>query len=69
MASLLANFPDRAGAAAGIAIATQFGLGALTSILVSSLNATSPLPMALIVGATGLGSLLALSLTSKTQAA
>lgn len=68
MASLLAHFPDRAGAASGIAIATQFGLGGLSSSIVSSLNDPSPLTMALIVGVTGLGALLALALTRSATA-
>ncbi|NLW03853.1 MAG: Bcr/CflA family multidrug efflux MFS transporter [Pseudomonadaceae bacterium] len=65
MASLLASFPDRAGAAAGIAIAAQFGLGALASFLVSSLHDGTPFTMALLVGLTGVGSFAALLLTRK----
>lgn len=65
MASLLASFPDRAGAAAGIAIAAQFGLGALASFLVSSLHDGTPFTMALLVGLTGVGSFTALLLTRK----
>lgn len=63
MASLLAHFPDRAGAAAGIAVATQFGLGALASALVSTLHDGTPFTMSLLVGITGVGSLAALLLT------
>lgn len=63
MAGLLAAFPERAGAAAGVAISTQFGLGALASILVSWLHQGSPLLMASIMAVTGVGALLALSLT------
>lgn len=63
MAGLLAAFPDRAGAAAGVAIATQFGLGALASSLVSWLHQGSPLLMASIMAVTGVGALLALRLT------
>ncbi|HEY6611251.1 MAG TPA: Bcr/CflA family multidrug efflux MFS transporter [Pseudomonas sp.] len=63
VASLLARFPKQAGAAAGLAVAMQFGLGTAASALVSALHDGSPLPMSLVVGATGIGSLLALLLT------
>ncbi|SFX18882.1 Bcr/CflA family multidrug efflux MFS transporter [Marinospirillum alkaliphilum] len=66
MASLLSHFPERAGAAAGIAVACQFGLGAVASGLVSWLHDGSPLAMALVIGATGLGSLVALTLTRQS---
>lgn len=69
MASLLARFPEQAGAAAGIAVACQFGLGAIASSLVSALHDGSPLVMALLVGLTGCGSLAALLLTRKSAAA
>lgn len=65
MASLLSRFPERAGAAAGIAISTQFGLGAIASSLVSALHDGTPLTMSLMVGLTGVGSLAALLLTRK----
>ncbi|GAA0691277.1 Bcr/CflA family multidrug efflux MFS transporter [Marinobacterium maritimum] len=63
MASLLSRYPEQAGAAAGLAVACQFGLGALASSVTSALHDGSPLPMTLIIGLTGVGSLLALSLT------
>ncbi|SDS96253.1 Bcr/CflA family multidrug efflux MFS transporter [Pseudomonas oryzae] len=63
VASLLARFPRQAGAAAGLAVALQFGLGTACSALVGALHDGSPLPMSLVVGAAGLGSLLALLLT------
>lgn len=63
VASLLARFHKQAGAAAGLAVALQFGLGTAASALVSALHDGSPLPMSLVVGATGIGSLLALLLT------
>ncbi len=63
MASLLSRYPEQAGAAAGLAVACQFGLGALASSATSALHDGSPLPMTLIIGFTGVGSLLALSLT------
>ncbi|MBV0934241.1 Bcr/CflA family multidrug efflux MFS transporter [Marinobacterium weihaiense] len=63
MASLLSRYPQQAGAAAGLAVACQFGLGALASSTTSALHDGSPLPMTLIIGLTGIGSLLALTLT------
>lgn len=63
VASLLARFPGQAGAAAGLAVALQFGLGTVCSALVSALHDGSPLPMSLVIGSAGIGSLLALLLT------
>ena len=63
VASLLAHFPRQAGAAAGLAVALQFGLGTACSALVSALHDGSPLPMSLVVGGAGIGCLLALQLT------
>ncbi|RAU18905.1 Bcr/CflA family drug resistance efflux transporter [Nitrincola tibetensis] len=63
MASLLSRFPEQAGAAAGIAVATQFGLGALASGLVSWLHDGTPWVMSWIIGLLGCGSLMALLLT------
>ncbi|BCG24701.1 Bcr/CflA family drug resistance efflux transporter [Pseudomonas tohonis] len=59
LASLLAEFPQRAGAAAGLAVATQFGLGTAASALVGSFYDGTPLPMALVMGGCGAGCLLA----------
>ncbi|MBR9884304.1 MAG: Bcr/CflA family multidrug efflux MFS transporter [Oceanospirillales bacterium] len=66
MASLLARYPQQAGAAAGLAVSTQFGLGALSSSLAGSLHDSTPLPMALIMGLCGIGALSALMLTRKS---
>ncbi len=66
MASLLGRYPQQAGAAAGLAVACQFGLGALASSMTSALHDGSPLPMTLIIGLCGAGSLLALVLTRRT---
>jgi len=65
MASLLSRYPQQAGAAAGLAVACQFGLGALASSAASALHDGTPLPMALIIGLTGCGSLAALALTRR----
>ena len=59
LACLLAAFPQQAGAAAGLAVALQFGLGTACSALVGALHDGTPLPMSLVMGATGVGSLLA----------
>ncbi|MBR9829000.1 MAG: Bcr/CflA family multidrug efflux MFS transporter [Oceanospirillales bacterium] len=67
MASLLSHYPQQAGAAAGLAVACQFGLGAVASSLTGALHDGSPLPMTLIIGVTGIGSLLALALTRSRQ--
>jgi len=67
VASLLARFPKQAGAAAGLAVAGQFGLGTAGSALVSALHDGSPLPMSLVVGGAGIGSLLALRLTRRPE--
>lgn len=57
VASLLALYPKQAGAAAGLAVAGQFAMGAGFSALVSSLADGTPLPMCLTIAAAGLGSL------------
>jgi len=63
IATLMRLYTDNAGAAAGIAVATQFGLGALLSLLASNLYDGTDFYMSLIIGLCGLGSLLALLLT------
>lgn len=68
-ASLMTQFPDNAGAAAGLAVAVQFGLGAVMSLLVSALYEGTPFAMTLIVGLCGLGSVAALSLTRHNMTA
>ncbi len=62
-ASLMNLYSNNSGAAAGLAIAIQFGLGALASIIVSRLYDGTPLFMSLLVGITGMLSLAALLLT------
>ena len=64
-ASLMSQFPDNAGAATGLAIAAQFGLGALMSLIVGKLYDGTPFAMTLIVGLCGLGAMAALRLTHK----
>lgn len=67
VASLLAHFPRQAGAAAGLAVSCQFGLGFALSLLVSTLHDGGPMHMALVVGGSGVGCLLALSLTRSSR--
>lgn len=62
-ASLMNIYSNNAGAAAGLAVATQFGLGALASVIISRLYDGTPLFMSLLVGSTGMLSLTALLLT------
>lgn len=62
IASLLARFPQQAGSAAGLAVASQFGLGTAFSALISATHDGSPLPMSLVMGGAGIGCLLALLL-------
>ncbi|MBP6863219.1 MAG: Bcr/CflA family multidrug efflux MFS transporter [Neisseriaceae bacterium] len=53
IAQLMALFPRQAGAAAGLAVATQFGLGACFSFLVSQFSAVDPLPMVGVIAVAG----------------
>ena len=57
VASLLALYPRQAGAAAGLAVACQFALGALFSALVSALADGTPRPVGLTLALAGLGCL------------
>lgn len=59
LACLMSLYPREAGAAAGLAVAAQFGLGMLCSALVSAAHDGSAVPMTIIMAATGTGSLLA----------
>lgn len=67
LARLLGDFPERAGAAAGLAVATQFGLGMLASAWASAWHDGTPLPMTLIIAVTGVGSALAYWLACATH--
>lgn len=58
VASLLKLFPANAGAATGLAVATQFAMGSAFSALVGSLTDGSPRPMCLVIAAAGAGSVL-----------
>lgn len=58
VASLLKRFPENAGAAAGLAVATQFALGAAFSAWVGGLAHDSPRPMCMVIAAAGIGSAL-----------
>jgi len=67
IASLMRAYPDNAGAAAGLAVAAQFGLGALLSVLVSHLYDGTDFYMSVIVGLCGFASFMALLLTRKSE--
>jgi len=58
VASLLKLFPNNAGAAAGLAVSSQFALGAAFSAWVGSLADGSPRPMCWVIAAAGAGSVL-----------
>ncbi len=55
IASLMSLFPRNAGAASGLAVAAQFGLGALIAMLASSLYDGTPVAMMAVIGACCLG--------------
>jgi DHA1 family bicyclomycin/chloramphenicol resistance-like MFS transporter len=65
IARLMALFPERAGAAAALAVVGQFGLGALASAGVGVLSDGSPLAMCLVVALYGAGSNIALFVTRR----
>ena len=69
VASLMGLFPQRAGAAAALAVAGQFGLGALASTVVGGLHDGTPLPMSYVVAICGIGSFAALRLASRCEPA
>lgn len=68
LARLFAVFPEQAGAAAGLAVATQFGLGMLASAWVSAWHDGTPLPMTVIIACTGIGSALAYAVACRRRA-
>lgn len=57
VASLLALYPKQAGAAAGLAVAGQFAMGAGFSALVSAMADGSPFPMCGVIAIAGVGCL------------
>lgn len=62
LASLLAHFPQQAGAAAGLAVSLQFGLGMVWSALVGWFHDGSPAAMSILIGISGVGCLAAFRL-------
>ena len=58
-ARLMALFPDNAGAAVATFGAGQFGLGALASLAVSAMHDGTPFAMCVVIGVTGVGTLIA----------
>lgn len=65
LASLMRLYPDNAGAATGLAVAAQFGLGALLSMLISTIYDGTDFYMSVVVGLCGLASFSVLLLTRK----
>jgi len=65
LASLLAHFPQRAGAAAGLAVSLQFGLGMVFSALAGALHDGTAAPMSILIGASGIGCFAAFKLASR----
>ncbi|MHA6196190.1 Bcr/CflA family multidrug efflux MFS transporter [Pseudomonas wadenswilerensis] len=65
VASLLALYPRQAGAAAGLAVACQFALGAAFSAVVGALADGTPRPMCLTLAVAGLGCLLCYRLIAR----
>lgn len=65
LANLLAHFPLQAGAAAGLAVSLQFGLGMLFSGLVGVLHDGTAAPMSILMGTSGIGCLAAFRLASR----
>ncbi|WP_061242303.1 Bcr/CflA family multidrug efflux MFS transporter [Ectopseudomonas composti] len=55
LASLLAHFPHQAGAAAGLAVSLQFGLGMLSSALAGVFHDGTAAPMSILIGISGIG--------------
>jgi DHA1 family bicyclomycin/chloramphenicol resistance-like MFS transporter len=56
IASLLALFPQQAGAASGLAVCAQFALGAAFSALIGFFADGTPVPMCMAMALAGLGS-------------
>ena len=69
VASLMALYPQRAGAAAALAVAGQFGLGALASGVVGVMHDGTPWPMSCVVAFCGVGSFSALRLADRFKPA
>jgi len=65
LANLLAHFPQQAGAAAGLAISMQFGLGMVFSGLAGAFHNDTAAPMSLLIGVAGIGCLIAFRLASR----
>lgn len=69
LASLLAHFPQQAGAASGLAVSLQFGLGVVFSGLVGVFHDGTAVPMSLLMGVSGIGSLIAFKLAIRSSCA
>lgn len=67
IASLLSIYPQYAGAAAGLAVAVQFGLGTAFSALTNMLHNGTPAPMSWVIGLCGVLCVLALWMTRQPR--
>ena len=63
IARLMQLYPNNAGAASGLAIAMQFGLGALGSALLTQIHDGTTRPLMVCVGLAGIAALLSLRLS------
>jgi DHA1 family bicyclomycin/chloramphenicol resistance-like MFS transporter len=66
LASLLEHFPQQAGAAAGLAVSLQFGLGMVFSALAGVFHDGTAAPMSILIGASGVGCFAAFKLASRS---
>lgn len=65
LASLLEHFPQQAGAAAGLAVSMQFGLGMVFSALAGALHDGTAASMSLLMGMAGAGCCIAFRLANR----
>jgi DHA1 family bicyclomycin/chloramphenicol resistance-like MFS transporter len=67
IAQSLSNFSNRAGAAAAVIGAIQYGGGMFGSALVGAFADGTPFPMGLVVALAGIGSLVSVMLAAKVS--
>lgn len=67
IAKLMGLFPSEAGAAAGLAISLQFGLGALLSFIVGLFSTHQPWPMVTLIAIAAIISFLSMLITRKNS--
>ena len=69
IARLLQLYPNNAGAASGLAVAMQFGVGALGSAILTRMHDGSTRPLMICVGVAGIAALLALMVSLRHDTA